>query len=160
MAVVTAGHLAYPYLYGLLIAVGYGLMLPAIAVLHERHRAVRRSGAVFGTIAGTATVVVGLAGAVSVDLQPAALFVLGMWWWTLGKMWIETGVVRGGAGPATAVLGVLAIAGAFAPAVWIGLAYFLRADLPFVDVWRIAELTLGAWLVALAAALSRAASEA
>ncbi|MEK6620213.1 MAG: hypothetical protein AABZ26_04475 [Chloroflexota bacterium] len=68
-------------------------MLPAIAILHVRHAQVRQSGAILGTIAGTAMVTVGLGGSVNVDLQPAALVVLGIWWWSIGKTWAETAVL-------------------------------------------------------------------
>ncbi|MGH2499169.1 MAG: hypothetical protein ACRDF0_03640, partial [Candidatus Limnocylindria bacterium] len=95
-------------MFDVLIAAAYGLLLPPIAVLHVRHRAVRDSGSVLGTVAGTAVVAVGLAGSVNVDLQPAALLALGIWWWTVGKIWAETAVLPRGFGAATALGGALA----------------------------------------------------
>jgi hypothetical protein len=79
-------------------------------VLHVRHAAVRRSGAILGTIAGAAVATVGLAGSTNVDVRPASLFVLGMWWWTIGKMWAETGVMPWPFGIVTAALGLCAFA--------------------------------------------------
>jgi hypothetical protein len=131
-------------------------MLPAIAVLHPRHAAVRPSGAVLATIGGTSAVVLGLAGSVNVDLRPAALLVLGMWWWTLGKMWDETGVVSGDAGRATALLGVLAIAGSLLAAFGVAIP-IVRPDVPYVDVWPVSELLIAGWLIGLAVHLRAAA---
>jgi hypothetical protein len=111
-------------------------MLPAVAVLHTRHRAVRESGAVLATISGTAVAVIGAAAAIVPGLLPVLLFVLGMWWWTVGKMWVETGVLARPFGAATAALGVLALAAALA--------------LPLAP-----NAVIAAWLVALAAMLSR-----
>ena len=51
----------YPSWFFLLTALGYGLMLPVIAVLHVRHVAVRESGAMLGTTSGVAVAVVGIA---------------------------------------------------------------------------------------------------
>src|SRR5207237_8509500 len=83
----------YPSWYFALGAVGYGLLLPVIASLHVRHEPLRRSGAVLGTIAGASVVTLGLGAAANTDLIPAALFVRGVWWWTIGKMWAETAVL-------------------------------------------------------------------
>jgi len=157
LAVVAVGHLGYPYVYDALIAVGYGLMLPAIAVLHPRHRRMRESGTILATIAGTAAVAVGLAGSVNVDLRPAALFVLGMWWWTIGKLWAETEVLPRGLGLATAGLGALTLAAGPFAAVNVGLTAVLPG-FPDVATWTLAQGTLGVWLVALGATLSRAAA--
>ncbi|MEP7003056.1 MAG: hypothetical protein ABI888_00810 [Chloroflexota bacterium] len=106
--VVAIGALAYPYLFDVLIALAYGFMLPAIAVLHVRHAAVRQSGAILATIAGAAVATVGLSGSANVDVRPAALFVLGIWWWTIGKMWVQTGVMPRLFGQITALLGLAA----------------------------------------------------
>jgi len=92
------------------VAVAYGFLLPAIAVLHVRHAAVRQSGAILATIAGAAVATVGLAGSANVDVRPASLFVLGMWWWTIGKMWVQTGVLPRTFGRVTAALGLVAFA--------------------------------------------------
>lgn len=130
------------------MAVGYGLILPGIAVLHPLHRAVRDSGAVLATVAGVAAVVVGLAGAVNVDLQPAALFIRGMWWWTVGKMWATTAVLPRSFGVGTAALGVLALAATFAAS----------ANVPDLAIWDRGGIALGVWLIALATALWRVPS--
>lgn len=154
----AVGHVGYPYVYDALIAVAYGLMLPAIAVLHPRHRRLRESGAILGTITGTTAVAVGLAGSVNVDLQPAALFVLGMWWWTMGKLWAETEILPRGLGVTTAALGALAIVGALFASVSIGVSVALPG-FPDVAVWTIAQTALGVWLPILGGALWRAASD-
>ena len=154
----AVGHVGYPYVYDALIAVGYGLMLPAVAVLHPRHGRVRESGTILATIAGTATVIVGLGGSVNVDLQPAALFVLGMWWWTIGKLWAETGILPRELGRTTAALGALALAGGLFASVSIGVSV-VRPDFPDIAVWTIAQGVLGVWLVILGATLSRAAPD-
>ena len=136
----------------MLIALGYGLMLPAVAILHVRHARVRESGAILATVAGTAVVAVGLAGSVNVDLRPAALLVLGMWWWTSGKLWVETRVLPTALGVITAGLGLLAIVGAF-----LEPASVLEAIVPgypAADVWTALRVALGAWLIGLAFALS------
>lgn len=137
------GAQTHEYWYTALIAVGYGLMLPAIAVLHPRHTAVRQSGAYLGTIAGIAVVTVGLGGSVDTDLRPAALLVLGIWWWTMGKMWVQTAVMSRRMGLATAAFGVIAILGAF-----------LVGPLA-IDVWTALQVALGGWLLALAVFLNR-----
>src|SRR5207244_2528616 len=82
-----------------------GFLLPGIAVLHVRHAAVRQSGAILATIAGAAVATVGLAGSANLDVRPAALFVLGLWWWTIGKMWVETRGMPRPFGLATAARG-------------------------------------------------------
>ncbi|HUG55546.1 MAG TPA: hypothetical protein VMJ92_00585 [Candidatus Limnocylindrales bacterium] len=131
----------------MLIAVSYGLMLPAIAVMHPRHAAVRPAGAILGSIAGTAAVTVGLAGAVNLDLQPAALFVLGIWWWTIGRMWVETGVLPRAFGLLTAAGGVVAL---FAT-ILASFGAVASVALPGADLraWDAAQVVLGLWLLAL-----------
>jgi hypothetical protein len=129
-------------------------MLPAIAVLHGRHRAVRDSGAVLATIAGTSAVAVGLAGSINVDLQPAAIFVVGMWWWTMGKMWAETAVMPRMFGLVTAALGVAALGGGLFAAVNVGLSA-VRPGFPDVAVWPALQAALGAWLIVLGLSLPR-----
>jgi len=131
----------YPSWYFALGAVGYGLLLPVIASLQVRHEPLRRSGAVLGTIAGASVVTLGLGAATNADLIPAALFVRGIWWWTIGKMWAETGVLPRVFGWITAGLAVVCFV--------LVAAYALTGipmsppDLPF-------RMILGAWLVALA----------
>ena len=117
-----------------------------IAVLHVRHAAVRQSGAILGTSAGTAAVAVGLAASANMDLVVAALLVRGIWWWTIGKMWAETGVVPRWLGVPTMILGVLAIGTAVASAPMTMSAAML---------WTAERLILGAWTLALAFALWR-----
>ncbi len=133
-------------------------MLPAIAVLHPRHRRARESGTILATITGTSAVIVGLAGSVNADLQPAALFVLGMWWWTIGKLWAETAILPRMFGLATAALGALALAGGLFASVSIGVSV-VRPDVPDVAVWTIAQVALGAWLTILGGILSRVAPD-
>jgi hypothetical protein len=132
---VTVGGLAYPFLFDLLTAIAYGFLLPAIAVLHVRHAAVRESGAILATIAGAAVAIVGLAGSANVDVRPASLFVLGMWWWTIGKMWVQTGVLPRRFGRVTAVL---------------GLAAFVLVPIGAISsAFSAAHVALGVWLLAL-----------
>ncbi|MGH2378694.1 MAG: hypothetical protein ACRDGT_09475 [Candidatus Limnocylindria bacterium] len=146
-----AGQVFYPYLYDALIAVGYGLILPVIAVMHVRHAPVRQSGTVLGTIAGIATVTAGLGGSVNVDLRPAALFVLGIWWWTIGKMWVETRALPRALGFVTATLAVLVLIGAFLESA--GVLAAVIPGFPEVDVWTLGRVALGGWLVAIALVL-------
>jgi hypothetical protein len=158
LAIVAFGALAYPYLYDALVAVAYGFLLPAIAVLHVRHAAVRQSGAILGTIAGAAVATVGLAGSANVDVRPASLFVLGMWWWTIGKMWAQTGVMPRTFGRVTAALGLAAF-------VFVPLQAFSGtlssimprslADALAQPYFSVAHVAIGAWLFALAAMFVR-----
>jgi hypothetical protein len=136
----------YPDWYVFLTAVGYGLMLPVIAVLHVRHASVRDSGAVLGTIIGTVVVAVGIGATAEPELALAALFVRAMWWWTLGKLWWETDVVSRWLGAAT--LGLAA--GQFALVIFFGP---VGADMTILALPL--RLTFGLWLLALAAALWR-----
>ena len=145
--------LAYPYLYDVLVAIAYGFLLPGIAVLHVRHAVVRQSGAILGTIAGAAVATVGLAGSANVDVRPASLFVLGLWWWTIGKMWAQTGVMPRTFGLVTAALGVLAFVlvplEAFSAA-FVAVMPRSLADELAQPYFSAAHLILGLWLVALA----------
>ena len=145
-------NVGYPYVYDALIAMGYGLILPFVAVMHVRHASVRASGAILATISGTATVAIGLGGAVSVDLRPAALFILGMWWWTSGKLWVETALMPRPLGVATAALGALALAGGLVAAFGVVPAVYI-AGVPQIDAWTPLHVALGVWLIALAPAL-------
>jgi hypothetical protein len=129
------------------------LLLPAIAVLHVRHAAVRQSGAILGTIAGAALAAVGLAGSANVDVRPASLFVLGMWWWTIGKMWAETDVIPRAFGVVTAALGICAFVlvplEAFSVA-FVGIMPRSLADALAQPYFSTAHVALGLWLLALA----------
>jgi hypothetical protein len=127
-------------------------------VLHVRHLSVRQSGAILGTIAGAAVATVGLAGSANVDVRPASLFVLGMWWWTIGKMWAQTGVLPRTFGLVTAALGLVAFAlvplEAFSPA-WLSVMPRSLADTFAQPYFSAAHLAIGAWLIALAATFTR-----
>ncbi|MDP9265237.1 MAG: hypothetical protein M3O91_03840 [Chloroflexota bacterium] len=153
LALVAFGAQYFPYLRNFLIAVGYGFILPGIAVMHVRNSSVRDSGAILGTIAGASTVVVGLAGSVNVDLEPAALLVLGVWWWTVGKMAAQTSSLPAGFGIATAIAGALAVAAAplaaFSSASIAVLPTSLAAvlDQPY---FRLSHVAVGLWLLAIA----------
>jgi hypothetical protein len=136
----------YPSWFFLLTSVAYGLMLPVIAVLHLRHLVVRQSGAMLGTIAGTSVVLVGIAASAAPDLAVAALFVRAIWWWTIGKLWWETGVLPRWLGMVTLVLAV----GAFALVLVLGPLNF---DLAVA--WLPLRALLGLWLLALSLALWR-----
>ena len=144
--------MAYP-IYDVLVAVGYGLLLPGIAVLHVRHTAVRQSGAILATIAGAAVATVGLAGSANLDVRPASQFVLGLWWWTIGKMWVETGVLPRPFGIATAALGALAFVlvplEAFSP-FFLGSMPRALADAIAEPYFSATHLLLGPWLLVLA----------
>jgi hypothetical protein len=122
-------------------------------VLHVRHATVRRSGAILATIAGAAVATVGLAGSANVDVRPASLFVLGMWWWTIGKMWGETGVLPRTFGRVTAALGLAAFAlvplEAFS-AVFGAIMPPTLADALAQPYFSAAHAALGLWLLALA----------
>jgi len=122
-------------------------------VLHVRHAAVRQSGAILGTIAGAAVATVGLAGSANVDVRPASLFVLGLWWWTIGKLWTQTGVLPRPFGVATAALGLVAFAlvplEAFSP-LFISTMPRSLADALAQPYFSAAHLVLGLWLLALA----------
>ena len=122
-------------------------------MLHVRHAAVRQSGAILGTIAGAAVATVGLAGSANVDVRPASLFVLGMWWWTIGKLWAQTGVMPRTFGRVTAALGLVAFVlvpfQAFS-ATFISVMPRSLADALAQPYFTIAHLGIGAWLLALA----------
>jgi hypothetical protein len=134
----TFGSGFYPGWYFALNAIAFGLMLPAIASLHVRHLLVRQSGAMLGTIAGVSVVALGVVAASDDGVIPAAFFVSGIWWWTIGKMWAETQVMPRAFGWFTMALAVLcfgyAVAGVFASV----------PELPL-------RLFLGLWLIVLSA---------
>jgi len=137
----------YPSWYFVLVAVGYGLLLPVLAVLQVRHATVRQSGAILGTAAGMATITVGIAASSNVDLIVPALFVRGVWWWTIGKIWAETGVMPRLLGVATMVLAIIAIGAALASA---------PMTMDAATLWASERVILGIWSLALAFALWRA----
>jgi len=154
LGIAMFGHLGFPYVRDLLLGPAYLLLLPAIAHLQLRHARVRGSGTTLGTITGIAALLVGLAGALNVDVQPAALFALGMWWWTIGKLWAETGVLPAGFGLATAGAGALALLGSFVAAGLTPLTA-LVPGVPELALWEATRVALAAWSLALAALLWR-----
>jgi len=107
---------------------------------------VRSSGAVLGTAAGTATITIGIAASGNFDLVVAALFVRGIWWWTIGKLWAETGVLPRLFGIATMVLAVLAIGAAIASA---------PMNMQAATIWTSERVVLGLWSLGLAVVLWR-----
>ena len=117
-----------------------------IASLHVRHEPLRRSGAVLGTVAGASVVTLGLGAAGNPDLIPAALFVRGIWWWTIGKMWAETGVLTRPFGWITAALAMACFA--LVVAYSINEVSMSTPDLPL-------RVILGLWLIVLAGFLWR-----
>jgi len=121
-------------------------MLPVIAVLHVRHVVVRESGAMLGTTSGVAVAVVGIAASASPELAVAALFIRAIWWWTIGKMWWETGVLPRWLGAITLGLAV----GEFALVLALGP---IGADMNIA--WLPLRVLLGFWLLALSVALWR-----
>lgn len=121
-------------------------MLPAIASLHVRHLSVRESGAMLGTISGTAVVVVGISASASPELAVAALFVRAIWWWVIGKMWWETDVLPRWLGAVTLGLAV----GEFALVIALGP---IGADMSIA--WLPLRVLLGIWLLALSYVLWR-----
>jgi hypothetical protein len=141
----------YPDWYLFLTAVAYGLMLPVIAVLHARHARVRDSGTMLGTIIGTVVVAIGIGTTAAPELALAALFVRAMWWWTLGKLWWETDIVSRWLGAITLGLAV----GQFALVI---LSVPVGADMTILALPL--RITLGLWMLALAAALWRIRSTA
>lgn len=146
IAAIAFGSGFYPAWFFLLTAVGYGLMLPAIAVLHVRHALVRQSGAMLGTVAGITVVTVGISASAAPDLAVVALFVRAIWWWTIGKMWWETGALPRWLGAVT--LGLAA--GEFALVLALGP---LGADMAIA--WLPLRVLLGIWMLALSYALWR-----
>jgi len=151
---VISGQEAFPYLRNVLLAVGYGFILPAVAVLHVRNATVRPSGAILGSLAATAAVTVGIVGSINVDAQPAALFSLGIWWWTIGKMAAQTGTLlppRFGA--LTAALGAFAFIAVplegFGPALVAVLPRSL-ADALAQPYFSATHLVVGVWLLTVA----------
>ncbi|MDQ6859046.1 MAG: hypothetical protein M3Z65_08640 [Chloroflexota bacterium] len=135
------------------MALAYGFLLPGIAVLHVRHAAVRQSGAILATISGAAVATVGLAGSANIDVRPASLFVLGMWWWMIGKMWAQTGVLPRRFGLVTAGLGLAAFVlvpiEAFSPG-FVAVMPRSLADALAQPYFTAAHLVLGVWLIGLA----------
>lgn len=153
LGIVLFGHLAYPYLRDLLLGPAYLLLLPAIAHLQLRH-AIRGTGATLGTITGVAALLLSVGGTLNVDAQPAALFALGMWWWTIGKLWAETGILPAGLGLATAGAAALTLLGSVIAAGLTPLTA-LVPGVPELALWEASRFALAAWSAALALLLWR-----
>lgn len=115
-----------------------------IAVLHARHATLRGSGAILGTISGTAVVTIGIAASANAAIALAALFVRGVWWWTIGKLWWETALLPRALGAATMVIAVIAFVATLGSA-----ATDMRAVRTALDA------LLGLWLLGVSAALFR-----
>ena len=128
-----------PPFFFLAVAIGYGFMLPILAVLHARHQQYRESGAILGTISGTSVVVLGIVAASDPTIATAALFVRGIWWWTIGKMWWETDLLPRTFGIVTMMLSVMALVACLVPT-------FAGATL---------DLALGLWMLVLSIVLWR-----
>ena len=145
--VLLAAPIAGPQLYGLLAVLGFGLLLPAIAVLHLRYATIGPGAAILATIAGVATSVTGMAALLLNDLEPGALFFLGLWWWVVGKFAIETGLLPRPFGRVTTAAAGLVFAAMFADLFGLGRW-----------AWTLPRLALAIWLVVLALILWRDAA--
>jgi hypothetical protein len=132
-----------PPLYGILAVAGFGLILPPIATLFLRFRALNEHAAILSAMSGTALAIVGMSALVFDDLEPGALFFLGMWWWVVGKFGFESQLFSRWFGLATMALAIVA---------FIAIAGDL---LGARVVWTAARLVLAAWLLALGATLYR-----
>ena len=141
--VLLAAPLAGPPLYGVLAVIGFGFLLPPIATLFLRFRTINPHAAILSTMAGTSLAIVGMAALVFDDLEPGALFFLGMWWWVVGKFGLESALLPRPFAYVTMSLAVLAFAA------MVGDVLGARA------VWIAARLALAAWLLAFAAILYR-----
>ena len=128
-----------PPFFFVAVAIGYGFILPVLAVLHARHQRWRESGAILGTISGTSAVVMGTVASADPTLAAVALFVRGMWWWTIGKMWWETDLLPRTLGILTMMLAVMSFVACLIPT-------FLGPPL---------DLALGVWMLVVAVALWR-----
>lgn len=146
--VALAAPVGGPQLYALLAVLGFGLLLPPIAILHVRFTPIGPQAAILATIAGTAVALLGVAALAFDDLEPGALFFLGMWWWVVGKFSVQTGVLPRIFGYATIVASGLAFVAMVADTLGLRLA------------WTGPRLVLAVWLVALAGILYRAAGRA
>lgn len=154
LGIALFGHLGFPYVRDLLLGPANLLLLPAIAHLQLRHSVVRGSGATLGSVTGVAALLLGIGAQLNVDAQPAAMFALGMWWWTIGKLWAETAVLPAGFGLATAGAGALALVGSFVAAGLTPLTALLPG-VPELALWEVTRFALAAWSLALAALLWR-----
>ncbi len=131
-----AAPLAGPQLYGLLAVLGFGLLLPPIAILHVRFSRSGPQAAILATAAGIATAVTGIAALSFNDLEPGALFFLGMWWWVVGKFSLETGAFARPFGYATTLAAVFAFVAMVGDVLGIGRW-----------TWTLPRLALAVWLL-------------
>ncbi len=154
LGIALFGQLGYPYVRDLLLGPAYLLLLPAIAHLNIRHSGVRISGATLALLTGLAVPLLAIAGVLNVDAQPAAMFALGMWWWTIGKLWAETGVVSRMFGGLTAGAGALVLLASFAAAGLTPLSA-LVPGIPDLAIWDASRAALVAWSIALGILLWR-----
>ena len=114
----------------------------------------RISGATLALITGVAASLAGIGGALNVDAQPAAMFALGLWWWTIGKLWAETGVISRTFGMLTAGAGAVTLLASFVAS---GLAPLtaLLPGVPDLALWDASRGVLAAWSIALGILLWR-----
>ncbi len=154
LAALAFGPGFFPSWYFLLTATGYGLILPVLAILHVRHASMRESGAVLATVAGTATITVGIAASGNETLIVAALFVRGIWWWTVGKLWRETSLFPSWLALPTMALAALAFVAAIATAP-MGLGAYAPTGLDTQSIWMEERAVLGLWMLAVSYALWR-----
>ncbi len=138
----------------LLLGPAYLLLLPAITHLNIRHSGVRISGATLALITGVAASLASIGGALNVDAQPAAMFALGLWWWTIGKLWAETGVLSRAFGMLTAGAGALTLLASFV-ASGIAPLTALLPGVPDLALWDASRGVLAAWSIALGILLWR-----
>ena len=115
-------------------------------MLQVRHATLRSSGAILGTASGMATITVGIAASANASLVVPALFVRGVWWWTIGKLWYETGVLPRLLGLATMILAAIAFGAAIASA---------PMGMDTAILWTSERVILGLWTLAVAFALWR-----
>jgi hypothetical protein len=131
-------------------------MLPMIASLHVRHAPARRSGAVLGTIAGTSVAVLGLLSAQAPGFVVSMVFVVGVWWWTIGKMWLETAVLPRMFGLITLALAVACFIGVLGFAlVGTALDQAIPHEIAKLLTQQVVAIVLGPWLIVLAPLLWR-----
>jgi hypothetical protein len=126
-------------LFFLLAIFGFGLLLQPIATLHVHFAPRGAHAAVMSTLAGTATALLGLVAVLTDDLEPAALFFLGMWWWVVGKFAVQSGSLPSLFGWITAAAGLIAFLAAIGNVFGVGRW-----------TWDGTILALAVWLVALA----------
>ena len=138
-----APPIAGPQLYGALAVAGFGLLLPPISTLYMRFRGVNEHAAILTVMGGTALSIVGIGALTFDDLEPEAIFFLGMWWWVVGKFSAESGLLDRRFGYVTMALALLAFAAV------VGDLVGTRA------AWTAARLALAAWLIGLAVILYR-----